>query len=253
MAIGNKKKRNQLVDDEKHILSSKSPFAVQEAYKSLRTNIIFSTAEKGCQIVLVTSSEQGETKSTTAVNLALTFAQNKSRVLLIDCDLRLPTVAQKLQIGSKPGLTDLLVGRTKVEAAVKKLDSGLYVLPAGTLPPNPAELLGSENMGKLLDQLKSHFDQIILDTPPVNTLTDAVVLTPFVSGVVVVSRQGMTSMKDLRAAIRKLEFADAHIYGLILTGNRTEKHRSYKKGYGYRYGNKYGYGYARSYEKASGR
>lgn len=243
---GNNKKT--VVFDDKHILSDQSPFAVQEAYKALRTSLIFSTAQEGCQVILVTSSEQGETKSTTAVNLGLSFAQNKSRVLLIDCDLRLPTVAQKLKLPDTPGLTDMLVGRAKASEAVKKLSNGLYVLPAGTLPPNPAELLGSKTMGLLIEQMKPNFDQIILDTPPVNALSDSLVLTPLSSGVVLVTRQGMTSGKELRAAIQKLEFADAHIYGVVLTGNKTEK-RSGKKGYGYGYG--HGYDYSRSYERAS--
>ena len=232
--------------DEKHILSDQSPFAVQEAYKALRTSLIFSTAQEGCQVILVTSSEQGESKSTTAVNLGLSFAQNKSRVLLIDCDLRLPTVAQKLKLPDAPGLTDMLVGRAKASEAVKKLSNGLYVLPAGTLPPNPAELLGSKTMRLLIEQMKPNFDQIILDTPPINVLSDALVLTPFSSGVVLVTRQGMTSGKELRTAIQKLEFADAHIYGIVLTGNKMEK-RGGKKGHGYGYG----YDRSRSYERAA--
>lgn len=232
--------------DEKHILSEKSPFVVQEAYKALRTSLIFSTAQEGCQVILVTSSEQGESKSTTAVNLGLSFAQNKSRVLLIDCDLRLPTVARKLKLPDAPGLTDMLVGRAKASEAVKKLSNGLYVLPAGTLPPNPAELLGSKTMGLLIEQMRPNFDQIILDTPPINVLSDALVLTPFSSGVVLVTRQGMTSGKELRTAIQKLEFADAHIYGIVLTGNKMEK-RGGKKGYGYGYG----YDRSRSYERAA--
>lgn len=241
---GNTKKTISV--DEKHILNDKTPFAVQEAYKALRTSLIFSTAQEGCQVILVTSSEQGETKSTTAVNLGLSFAQNKSRVLLIDCDLRLPTVAQKLKLQGTPGLTDMLVGRAKASEAVKRLSNGLYVLPAGTLPPNPAELLGSKTMGLLIEQMKPNFDQIILDTPPINALSDSLVLTPYSSGVVLVTRQGMTRAKELRTAIQKLEFADAHIYGVILTGNKTEK-RGGKKGYGYGYG----YGYQKSYERAS--
>lgn len=245
MAFSSKKKKVSVLNDENHILSDKSPFTVQEAYKALRTNLIFSTAQEGCQVILVTSSEQGETKSTTAVNLGLSFAQNKSRVLLIDCDLRLPTVALKLQVEGTPGLTDMLVGRAKASEAIRKLSNGLYVLPAGTLPPNPAELLGSKTMGLLIEQMKQNFDQIILDTPPINALSDSLVLTPYSSGVVLVTRQGMTAGKSLRAAIQKLEFADAHIFGVILTGNKTEKRRSSKKGYGY------GYGYDKSYEKAS--
>ena len=243
MAFSSKTKQTSIVSDENLILSEKSPFAVQEAYKALRTSLIFSTAQEGCQVILVTSSEQGETKSTTAVNLGLSFAQNKSRVLLIDCDLRLPTVAQKLKLEDTPGLTDMLVGRAKASEAIKRLSNGLYVLPAGTLPPNPAELLGSKTMGLLIEQMKPNFDQIILDTPPLNALSDALVLTPYSSGVVLVTRQGMTSGKSLRAAVQKLEFADAHIYGVVLTGNKTEKRGG--KGYGY------GYGYHKSYEKAS--
>lgn len=231
MRNNSKKTRMNAGDD--YILSDQSPFAIQEAYKALRTSLIFSTTKRDCQVILVTSGDRNEAKSTTAVNLALCFAQNRNRVLLIDCDLRMPTIAGKLKLPGNPGLTDMLVGRAKASEAIRKMATGLYVLPAGTLPPHPAELLGSDMMKQFLEKLKPNFDQIILDTPPVIAMSDALLLSPCTSGVVLVSREGESSIKNLRLAIQKLEFAKAHIFGLVLTGDKSEKFRRGKTGYGY--------------------
>lgn len=246
MALKNKNKRKSAVPssllERKHILSDESPFAVQEAYKTLRTNLIFSAAGEGCKVILVTSPDQGEAKSTTAMNVAIAFARNKDKVLLIDCDLRMPTIAQKLELRAAPGLTDFLVGQSPVSETVRVTSSGMHVMPAGTVPPNPSELLGSENMKKLIAALRKHYDYIILDTPPVSLLTDAVVLSPVCDGVVLVSRQGQSSYKNMHEAVRRLEFAQARLLGFVMTDVKSEK----KGGGHYK---KYGYGYG--YEKAA--
>ncbi len=230
----------KIVSQEKNrLLSDESPFAIQEAYKTLRTNLIFSMPGEGCKRVVVTSPERSEGKSTTAVNLAVAFAQNQSRVLLMDCDLRLPTVSKKLQIKNTPGLTEALVGLQGTGMEIYALPNGVHVLTAGTVPPNPTELLGSEQMEMLLDKLAEKYEYIIIDTPPVNEVADAIILSKAATGVVMVVRQNMSTSGDVEEALKKLEFAEAKILGFVLSGAEE----SHKKKYGYRYS--YGYGYDR--------
>lgn len=242
-----KKNTGKFDNFEAHVLNEASPFAVQEAYKALRTNVIFSIPEEKCKKIVITSSMQGEAKSTTAVNLAIAFAQNGSKVLLIDGDLRLPTDAVKLGVEATPGISNVLVGMNTVQEAIHHLPGGLDLMPAGDVPPNPTELLGSEKMQKLLESLSNAYEYILLDTPPINTVADASILSKVTSGVIVVVRQNVATQESVAEAIQKLEFADAKILGFVFTGVENEKHSSYKKG---NYGYGYGYGYAASQQAA---
>ena len=240
-----RKKDIALRDKEVHLLSDKTPFAIQEAYKALRTNLIFSMPEDGCKTILITSSVQGEAKSTTAVNLAIAFAQNGNKVLLIDCDLRLPTDAAKLKVKGTTGLTDVLVGMNSINEVIRALPTGMHFLPAGTVPPNPTELLGSDQMSMLLRSLRNHYEYIVLDTPPINAVADAAILSGEASGVAIVVRQNMATEESIDSAISALEFAGARILGFIFTGVENEKQNAYRKS-GY-----YGYGYAQSAARAN--
>lgn len=233
---GNRKNKGTKEKESIQLLSEESPFAVQEAYKTIRTNIMFSITESKCKKIVITSSMQGEAKSTTAVNLAIAFAQNHSKVLLIDCDLRLPTVAGKLKAKQTPGLSNLLVGMGD-GVGIQHLEGGLDLLAAGDIPPNPTELLGSVKMQKLLELLEKKYEYIILDTPPVCTVADASILAKQVSGVVLVVRQDVATQESVNDALQKLEFSGAKVLGFIFTGAVNEKLKSYKKG-------SYGYGYA---------
>ena len=221
-----------------HLLSENSPFAVQEAYKAIRTNIMFSIPEERCKKIVISSSLQGEAKSTTAANLAIAFAQNHAKVLLIDCDLRLPTIASRLGISQTPGLTNLLVGLSSAKDVIHHLPEGLDVLPAGDIPPNPTELLGSNKMQKLLESLEGYYEYILIDTPPVTTVADAVILAKQTSGVILVVRQGVSTQESIADTLKKLEFSEANVLGFILTDVVNEKYKNYKKGY-YGYGNSY--------------
>ena len=227
-----------------YLLTETVPFAIQEAYKMIRTNIIFSIPDKKCKKILVTSALQGEAKSTTAVNVSIAFAQNQSRILLIDCDLRLPTDAQKLNAQQSPGLTNLLVGMCTLDAAIQHLPNGLDMLAAGDIPPNPSELLGSPRMEQLMKELESRYEYIILDTPPVCTVADAVILSKMASGVILVVRQGVATREYVNNALEKLRVANAKVLGIVMTGAVNEKTKSYSKG------KSYGYGYADTYAMA---
>lgn len=224
--------------EKEHLISKEVPFAVEEAYKSLRTNLIFSLPEENCKVVEVTSSLQREGKSITATNLAISLSKNGSRVVLVDCDLRLPTVARKLRIDQKPGLTNLLFGMNKMHEVINHHVSGIDVIPSGDLPPNPSEVLGSQNMKVAIDHLAQHYDYVILDTPPVCVVSDAVILSKYASGVMLVVRTGRTNLENVNNAVETLKMANANILGFVMT-DADEKKQYYDK-YGYTYKQKKG-------------
>lgn len=220
-------------------ISESTDFAVKEAYKMIRTNLIFSLNKKGCRKIIMTSGLPKEGKSTTCVNLAITLAQTDSRVLLIDCDLRKPILHKILKLKSIPGLSDYLAGFCELEACFRDtVYPNLKVICAGTTPPNPGELLGGESMEACLSVLENDFDYILMDTPPVNLISDALNLSKISDGVVVVVKQGETLQPELNKTLSRLEFVDAKVLGLVLNGAER------KVGYGYgKYSKKYGYGY----------
>lgn len=224
--------------EKEHIISKEVPFAVEEAYKSLRTNLIFSLPEENCKVIEVTSSLQKEGKSITSINLAISLSKNGSKVILVDCDLRLPTVARKLRIEQKPGLTNLLFGMNKMHEVINHHSSGIDVIPSGDLPPNPSEVLGSQNMKTAIDHLAQHYDYVILDTPPVSVVSDAVILSKYASGVMLVVRTGRTTLENVKDAVDTLKLANANILGFVMT-DADEKKQYYDK-YGYSYKQKKG-------------
>lgn len=228
--------------EKEPIISKEVPFAIEEAYKSLRTNLIFTLPEENCKVIEITSSMQKEGKSITAVNLAISLSKNGSRVVLVDCDLRLPTVARKLRIEQKPGLTNLLFGMNKMEDVINHHSSGVDVIPAGDLPPNPSEVLGSQNMKKAIDRLAEDYDYVILDTPPVGVVSDAVILSQYASGVMLVVRTGRTTLENVKDAVDTLKLANANILGFVMTDAAERK----------QYYDKYGYSYGYSYKQKKG-
>ena len=187
-----------------------------ESYRSLRTNIQYSSIDKQVKTLVVTSSNAGEGKSTVAGNLAYTFFQNGKRVLIIDCDLRKPSLHRKFNVSNEEGLTDVLVGTSKLNNVMKKVDDNLYLLTTGTLPPNPAEIIGSNTMENFLEQCKINFDYIILDTPPILPVTDSKLLAIKADATVVVVRSDVSKSKHVSQAFKELEKVNANIIGTIL-------------------------------------
>ncbi len=222
------------VADKENILQSGMRFDIIEAYKAARTNIIYSLVEDGSKIICVTSSSPEEGKSTSCINLAVTFAQTGAKVLLIDGDLRKPRIHWYLKLHSKPGLTNVLGGFSLVTDAIQTTSyENLHVLTCGHIPPNPTELLASSNMGTLLNMLKASYDYIFVDTPPINTVTDAAVLSKLVSGTILVVRQGITTLDDVGASLKKLKLVNAKILGFLLN-DVSQKSKYYKHKYKYR-------------------
>jgi capsular exopolysaccharide synthesis family protein len=227
-------KKTVLENNRKRLVNEKTSFDVKESYKELRTNITFSLTKKGCKKIMVTGSVASEGKSTTCVNTAITFGEVGSRILLIDCDLRKPNVGKLFNIPKGKGLSNVLVGEIEVEEVIHQSEyPNLDVIFAGNIPPNPTELLSSDNMKSVVDELCKKYDYIFFDTPPVSIVTDAVLLSKMADGVVVVSRQNYTERKLLAQSIEKLNFVGAKIIGIVLNHVETSK-----KSYG-KYGGKY--------------
>ena len=149
-----------------------------EAYRSLKTNIQYSSFDKEYKTIVITSSNPGEGKSTTSGNLALTLAEGESRVLLVDCDMRKPSMHKNFRVTNTYGIADILLQRKKVMDVAHMYNKNLSIITAGKVPPNPAEMLGSKAMSAFLEEMKDHFDYIILDTPPVQVVADAQILSP---------------------------------------------------------------------------
>ena len=187
-----------------------------ESYRSIRTSIKYSSVDNPIKTIVITSSNSSEGKSTVAGNLAFSLSQNGSRTLLIDCDLRKPSVHKKFLIPNDKGLTDVLFDKKDLKDVIKKIENNLYVLPCGTIPPNPAEILGSKTMEEFLDELSINYDYIILDTPPVLAVTDAQLLAAKSDATVLVVKANKTKGKTVINSYKELEKVKANIIGTIL-------------------------------------
>ncbi len=200
-----------------------------EAYRTLRTNVTFVNAEQHqLQALVVTSPGPGEGKSTTAANLAITLAQQGARTLLVDADLRRPLVHRAFNLVQEPGLTDVLVGTSQLREAIRpNVVPKLDVLPAGALPPNPSELLGSEAMSRLMEQLRGQYETIIFDSPPTLAVTDATVLGASADAVILVVRAGETDEVAAQRALQQLRRVQAKIAGTVLNGMQKRRDRYY--------------------------
>ncbi len=219
-------------------LQPKSP--ISEAYRTLRTNIIFSSPDEQRRVFLVTSSGPKEGKSTSVSNLAITFAQMGTKTLLIDADLRRPILHKLFGLKKEVGLTNVLVGRAALEDATDKVRElpDLDILSCGVIPPNPAELLGSERMRQLLETLKQRYNVILIDTPPIIAVTDASVLAPLADGVLLVVRSAQTQKDAALHAYEQLRRVKANVLGVILNG--LQAFNSYGSYYYYQYHYYYG-------------
>lgn len=248
--------------ERKNILSSKSGFYLQEAYKALRTNVNFALADKeGCKVLMVTSAMQSEGKSITALNLAIALGQTDKRVLLVDCDLRRPKMARLMNINAAEGLSGLLVDTSKLSSAVvTNKEHRIDLILAGAIPPNPAELLASSKMQQLLATMREKYDYVILDSPPVDLVVDAVAMSSMCDGVLFVVRAGQSERGAVIHGMEQLKYAGANVIGFVFNGVTSEtasgygkyRYRKYARygrygkyrRYGYRYGyTGYGYGY----------
>lgn len=223
------------------INNPKAPWNYVEAHKSLRTNLNFVSLDKQYRKILITSSIPKEGKSGLVINLGISLAENGSKVLVVDCDLRKPMLYKYLRIQHGSGLTNLLAGEDTHENVIQTIPScGFDFLDAGLIPPNPVELLGSTVFKEMIEELSSKYDYIIFDTPPVGIVTDAAVLSMITDGVIFVIRQKFAALDQIRLAKSNLEAVKADIIGTVL--NDYDAAGTTKKG-GYYYNYSYDYKY----------
>lgn len=187
-----------------------------ESYRSIRTSIKYSSLDNPIKTIVVTSSQSGEGKSTVSGNLAYSLSQNGSRVLIIDCDLRKPSLHKKFMKSNDVGLTDVLFDKKDLKDAVIEIEYNLFLLTSGVIPPNPAEILGSKTMEDFLEELSINYDYIILDTPPVLAVTDAQLLAAKSDATVLVVKANKTKGKIALNSYRELEKVKANVIGTIL-------------------------------------
>ena len=236
----NKSRRRGDAGRENNLINGEVPFSVIENYKLIRTNIMFALSTRKNKVFAVSSSNPSEGKSTTASNIAIAFAQMDNKVLLIDADMRKSVIHKTFSLTNEKGLSTVTGKMDTFEEAVRKnVLENLDILTAGPVAPNPSELLASENFENLISSLVNDYDYIIIDTPPVNVVSDVLTIKDCISGIMLVMKYASTTYNDIENCMKKIELADINILGFILN-DITHKH-----GGGY-YGNykyKYDYGY----------
>lgn len=228
--VNNKEQVSVVPLQRKMILNESSPFVLQEAYKTLRTNLLFSLRGNGCKRFCITSSMPGEGKSITILNLAISIAQTGKRVLLMDADLRRPALARLLAENATPGLSNVLAGQlSAAEATRMQLYNNLDVMFSGDIPPNPSELLSSEQMMALLEELSRKYDFILVDTPPVNMVSDCCIVANMLDGVVLLARHGKARKDGVRQAVNQLQLTNTKLLGCVFNGvaATTKKYYQY--------------------------
>ena len=209
----------------------KAPKSIDaEAYRSLRSNIEYSSFDDEYRVIVVTSSVPGEGKSTTAGNLAIALAQSGNKVLLVDCDMRKPSIHKKFKISNAAGTAELLLRKKLFEEVANKYNENLTIITAGKIPPNPSEMLASRAMTAFIEEMKKEFKYIILDTPPLQAVTDAQVLSTKADGVLLVIRAGSTKREMVLNSVDLIKKVQGKVIGTVLNGVENKKNNYYYYG-----------------------
>lgn len=230
-------KTEEVAKPDVPLIGGEIPFTALESYKLLRTKLQFSFAEgDGCRVIGVTSALSGEGKSLTSINLAYSLSELGKRVILIDADMRRPTLAKKLSIKSEPGLSSCLTGQRDLNNLLQNCgiagnEKAFRVIAAGQNPPNPVELLSSNRMDVMLETLRKHYDYIILDMPPVTEVSDVLAVANKLDGVLLVVRHNMCNRTVLNSTVRQLAFVNAKVLGVVYNGVNEEVDGYFKKYY----------------------
>lgn len=231
-----KKNSNKNAEMRTETLSDKSKFAIVESYKAARTNIMFSLSADDNKTFAVTSYSKGEGKSTVSANLAISFSKMEKRVLLIDCDLRRPNIHNIFKVENTEGLSNIIGKMGDFDQAVHRdVLPNLDILPSGTIPPNPSELLCSARFVELVERLRNEYDYVIFDTPPVGVVADALLLKDLAAGFVVVLRERSTTHGDIQNLLESAKLADCKLLGFIKVGCVSSKKRGRRGYYYYQY------------------
>ena len=209
----------------------KAPKSIDaEAYRSLRSNIEYSSFDDEYRVIVVTSSVPGEGKSTTAGNLAIALAQSGNSVLLVDCDMRKPSIHKKFKISNAAGTAELLLRKKLFEEVANKYNENLTIITEGKIPPNPSEMLASRAMTAFIEEMKKEFKYIILDTPPLQAVTDAQVLSTKADGVLLVVKAGSTKKEMVLNSVDLIKKVHGKVIGTVLNGVENSKNNYYYYG-----------------------
>lgn len=228
------KEKKTLQQAARKLVTNSNPKSfVSEQYRTIRTNINFSLPDKELSSMLVTSASPGEGKSTTVANLAIVFAQEGKRILLIDADMRKPTTHYTFHIANTTGLSNLLTGKSRLDEVVRETNiENLHLITCGPIPPNPAELLGSKTMDLVLGEMLNSFDMVIFDAPPILSVTDAQILSRKLEGTVLVLNSGSTEKDNALKAKDAIVNSNGRLLGAVLNNFKLEKDHSYYQYYG---------------------
>lgn len=218
--------------ESSYILSDASDWMVREAYKTLRTNIMFAIPREGCRVIGVTSSAPGTGKSINIINIAVSFAEIGKKVLLVDCDMRIPSISEKLLIRPKPGLSEYLSGNCSMDEAVHHIsERKIDVLPAGTIPRDATPLLESERMRNFIKEQRDQYDYIFIDLPPANGVADPAIMSVYTDGLIIVEKQGNIDSRDLQSMLVALRMANANLLGIVYNDVHQENNGYYYSHY----------------------
>ncbi|MEG1255947.1 CpsD/CapB family tyrosine-protein kinase [Clostridium sp.] len=210
-----------------HIVEKEPKSIVAESYRTLRTNLQYSSFDGDYKVIVITSSNPSEGKSTVAGNLALSLAKGDKKVILIDCDLRKPALHKRFKLSNVTGLSDIILAKERSVVVGQRYNENLIVITVGTIPPNPSEMLGSKYMANLIEALKKLYDYVILDTPPIQLVTDAQVLSAKADGTILVIRAEETKKSSVHNAIDLLRKVNANIIGIVLNGVDIKESNNY--------------------------
>lgn len=220
---------SQSPNNRRHLIAAIDPRSpISEAYRSLRTNVDFSSIDGKIQVIMVTSAGPGEGKSTTIGNLAITYAQAERKVVLIDADMRKPIEHHTFQVSNRLGLSTILSRQSDLNSAIQKTAvPNLHVIPAGPVPPSPAEMVASRSMEALVEELRKQYDVILIDSPPLLAVTDAQLLSTRCDGVILVIDHGKVKKDIAQKAKANLDKVGAKILGVVLNNIKRKKNESY--------------------------
>jgi len=224
-----RKKQTTTTNKMRHLIAKLNPRSpISEQYRAIRTNLQFSAIDEAIKTIVITSPGPSAGKSITAANLAVVYAQQGMKTLLIDADLRKPTVHYTFRLDNLRGLSSVLIGESSFEDAVEESDvDNLQVLSCGPVPPNPAELLASKRMRDLVDYVDEHYDFVIVDMPPILAVTDAKIVSQYVDGTLFVVRSGVTDKEELEKASESMNDGKARILGAVLNDVEKEDNAHY--------------------------
>ena len=217
-----------------HAFDNAEEHGFREAIRTIRTGITLSTLDDPHEVIMVTSSVSGDGKSTVAANIAIAFGQ-MGRTLLIDCDMRRPSLAEEFGLPkTQPGLAELMAGSAKLsEAVLERVDERIHLLCAGAVPPNPLEMLASDRFRAMIDQLQGLYDHVVIDCPPTLPVSDSTVISTVSDAIVYVVKAGATTTKQAQQGLKTLRGVNGHVVGCVLNAVDVKKAARYDSGYGY--------------------